>query len=279
MLTSIEVSSPSAREVLVLPLEESEDPLQRIDYFVRNIDGIDPVKASFSSIEMAHSDGVFIQNTSLDSRNIVINISPNPDYIDKTVQALRGNLYRYFMPKNHVTIRFVDDTVVAREISGIVESFETSIFSKEPSFTISILCPNPNFSSIEESVKTFQTTAQSERTELLYSGSSETGVVLRMLATTPLSDFRFEIQSENGVIQTFTYNGHIPVNNAIVIDTNFRKRRIHLVTGSVSKTVLYNVSTQSVWPQLYPGSNLIRVYTIAVPQTYTLTYTNKFGGL
>lgn len=279
MLTSIEVASPSAREVLVLPLEESEDPLQRNNYYVESVDGIDPVKASFSSNEMAHADGIFIQNSRLDSRNLVFTIKPNPDYVDNTVQALRGNLYRYFMPKNNVTIRFIDDTFVAREITGVVESFETPIFAKEPTFSISVICPNPEFFSVEESTETFQTTALSERTELVYLGSAPTGVVLRMLVKEPISDFKFEVQSENGIIQRFNYNGYIPVNNAIVVDTNYRKRRVHLVTGSKSKSVLYNVGLQSTWPQLHPGSNLIRVYTVAAAQTYTLTYTNKFGGL
>lgn len=279
MLTSIEVFSRGARNVLRLPLEPSEDPLQRNDYFVQDVVGIDPVNALISSGDYAHADGAYFNQARLDVRNIVLTLGMNPDYAERTVQYLREKLYQHFMPKVEVRLEFVDDTYVARSISGIVESLEFPIFTSDPVATISIMCFNPNFSSVEESVKSFSTTALSERTDLVYGGTTPTGVVLKIQPSVNISNIRFEVQPESGKIQKFEFKGEVLNNQALIVDTNLGKRRVELVKGSSKKSALHWLTVDSDWPQLYPGSNLVRLYSVSEVQPYTLTYTEKFGGL
>ena len=280
MLTSIEVESPGARDILQLPIEESEDPLQRNNYHVLGVDGLDPVKASFASTDLANADGVYIQSSRLDVRNLVLTLGMNPDYADNSVQELRTRLYRYFMPKSEIKIRCIDSDYVAKTISGYVESMETPIFVKEPRVSVSILCPNPDFSSVEDSVETLQTTANSDRFSLDYSGSAPTGFIFRCnTGTDYLNAFRIEVQSEQGNIQTFSYNDSTQPGMAVEVDTRMGYRKVMVYDNGPGMPRLYNVAIGSVWPQLHPGSNLIRVYSIGNPINYTLTYNAQFGGL
>lgn len=280
MLTSIEVESPGAREILQLPIEESEDPLQRNDYHILDVEGIDPVKASFASTDLANADGVYIQSSRLDIRNIVLTLGMNPDYVDNTVQALRTRLYRYFMPKSEIKLSFHDSDYVTKTISGYVESMEAPIFAKEPQISVSILCPDPDFSSVVDSVETLQTTANSDRFELNYSGSTPTGFIFRCsTGSNTLHAFRIEVQSEQGNIQQLIYNEDTPQRAAIEIDTRLGYRKAIRYVGNASAPVLYNIAINSVWPQLYPGSNLIRVYSVSNELEYTISYNARFGGL
>ena len=280
MLTSIEVEAPGAREVLQLPLEENDDPLQRNDYYIFDVTGLDPVKASFASTDIAHADGTYIQSSRLDMRNIVLTLGMNPDYADKSVQALRTDLYRYFMPKAGVTLRFIDSDYVPKTIFGYVESMEAPIFTKEPQLTISILCPDPKFSSVEDSVLELRTTANKDRYDLVYPGSSPAGFIFRCnTGLNYVNAFKIEVQSENGPVQTLWYNDSTSPGMALEVDTRLGFRKVLRYDNSVGRPMLHNVSINSVWPQLNPGSNLIRVYSVSTETDYTITYNVGFGGL
>ncbi len=280
MLTSIEVSTSGLRNSLNLPIEHSEDPLERVDYFVKDVVGLDPVQASISSMEYARQDGALFQQAKVGLRNIVITLGMNPDYADKTVQTLREHLYGYFMPKSTVSLRFNDDVYVTRQISGMVESMDFPIFTSEPEVSISILCFEPNFSSVEETVKSFQTTALSEKIEIDYQGTAPTGVTMEFFPQYVTDGFKFEIQSEAVGLQTLSINVSFGTDRGVILNTQTGKRNIVIAdskSGVVPAFRFLNPTT--VWPQLYPGSNLVRLYTLSTPQDYTLTYRESFGGL
>ena len=64
------------------------------NYTVYKVEGLAPPKATINSSVNAASDGILINSTKLESRNIVIYIA-----IENEIESNRINLYRWFTSK------------------------------------------------------------------------------------------------------------------------------------------------------------------------------------
>jgi len=73
---------------------------------IRNVDGLDPVTASVGTTPYGSSDGESYVGSSVLSRNLVLTLHPNPNWINWSPEALRRFLYAYFMPKGIVQLEF-----------------------------------------------------------------------------------------------------------------------------------------------------------------------------
>src|SRR6478752_4878357 len=126
MLTKVEVRT--AQGILyTFPLYDYSD-----GYTVKDIDGLDPVKAELVFSTFAGQDESTFQSARRGNRNIILKLGYEPDYALTSVQALRAKLYNGFMPKSVVQLRFYEDTGLTVNISGRVESFDSPRFTKEP---------------------------------------------------------------------------------------------------------------------------------------------------
>lgn len=279
MLNSIEVFSDQARRSLDLPIDQDVDNTLTMEYFVLDVVGLDPVKANITTTEYALEDGVYLQMSRLEERNIVLTLGMNPDYAERTVQYLREKLYQYFMPGVGLRLVFHDSSYVSREIRGVVEDLEFPIFTSDPMASISILCPDPHFSSVEILDQTYQSTPQNDWAGLNYNGTSPAGVVVELTPDTDITGIRFEIQNESGRVEALSYSPTIPSGTTLRIDTRRGQRSLLAVQGSNKHNMLHGVSGSSLWPMLHPGENLIRLYSVSTPQDYLMSYSVKFGGL
>ena len=146
MLTAVHIYKPELGQIgdhLELPFDASSG------YVVKEIEGLGPVKADIITTEYASMDGGAYQTARGNMRNIVLQLGFDPSYeSDDPFGELRRGLYPYLTPKMHVELRFLSSNFETVKILGYVESFEPSIFSAEPEVQISILCPDPYFSSI-----------------------------------------------------------------------------------------------------------------------------------
>jgi hypothetical protein len=97
VLKKVEVYS-SVKLATDLPFDES-DPVDVDLVQVTNIDGIDPVKASIDIVSSGNADGAVSMDPSVPTRNIVLTIRPNPDWINWTYENLRQVIYSYCVPK------------------------------------------------------------------------------------------------------------------------------------------------------------------------------------
>lgn len=115
-------------------------------FAVTNIEGINPVKATINSSELATADGAIYNSSRLESRNIVITVKilDSPQSIEEG----RRLLYRYFSQKHNITLAFESDLRTCY-ISGYVESNDAEYFSSMTAAQISIICPNPYFRWLE----------------------------------------------------------------------------------------------------------------------------------
>lgn len=282
MLSKVEVYT-SAQTVTVLPLAEpgraETDLLQ-----VRDIQGLDPVKAAISTTTYGALDGVAITGREVPSRNIVLTVHPNPDWTSWTPETLRQLLYSYFMPKSSVKLVFTSDEIGVVEISGEVESCDANPFSKDPEFIVSIICPDPYFTSVNSLIVSGETIVPDDfasgKVTVHLGGNIPSGIELTVLASDP---WFWYTQIGNPQLSFFhlglSGTGADPQN----LDLNSRPKqkfvRKFTSGGGIVTNLLAKILAGSVWPTLQPGNNDFAVMTDVGGEAWMLRYYERYGGL
>lgn len=277
MLTKVQTYSTWA-SAQALPLDSSgraeTDLIQ-----VRNIAGLEPVKATINLSPYGSVDGGSMIGRRVDTRNIVLTLHPNPDWDIWTFTSLRKLLYKYFMPKSLVRLVFYSDDIPPVEIYGYVEDFGANIFSQDPEFVLSVLCPDPYFTSVDPIVITGITVAEiAALQEIVYDGDIETGFNLVVdYNTNPTTNVKLKMNST-------LFDVDCSVNAAMRFEMNSIPgskyvRNVNLSTGAIIN-LLSKVKDGYTWPTLIPGKNYVLISSDdVVGQTWTLTYFNRYGGL
>lgn len=272
MITHVEVVS-ALGDTLMMPLQDISS-----GYVVQDIDGLDPVRAVVSSSSFAQLDGEQYQSSKFEKRNIVLDIGFEPDWINNDVRGLRRGLYRYFMPKSSVSLRFYNDGEYFCWIPGRVETNDARIFGKDPGSNISILCFDPLFTAAEVTVEELNTVSDTTTTPVVYSGDVETGFLLRVFADRNFTGMTLFNQS-GGIYQNLEFEAPILDGDELIISTVSRAKGAHVVRSGVEMSVLYGVSPDSSWVNLYPGENNLRLAVDGAAIPYQIEYTAKYGGL
>lgn len=283
MLTKIEVYSaqPDAPALPLGGFFANTDPIQ-----VRNVVGLDPVKADILSTPFATGDGELYQGSSVPKRNIVMTLGFNPTWQDQTMSTLRHMLYRYLLPKAWTKLRFFSDDMPTVDIEGYVESFDGNIFSQDPEVQISIICPKPDFIEADATVFSGLVDAGLTVLEFEYEGTVETGFEVRIDQTpgnvSYVGPLDVIMQQEPEEAQIFTVSS-ITVNGTYyfklsTIKNAKRVSKVALSDGAVTNLLQY-MDDDAVWPVIKPGTNLFSVNASENDQAWTMAYFNRFGGL
>jgi len=273
MLTKIDVTNRRGN-VLTLPMIDEEAP-----YVIEDIDGLDPVDAALSASSYAGIDGETFQSAKRSARNIVIKLDLEPDFGTDTYTTLRQNLYRFFLPKSQITMRFYEDTGLYVDIVGIVEKMPTPLFDQSPTVQISIMCYQPDFVDPRIVTLSGHTVADTTNTTIDYPGNVESGTVLTLNVNRPVSDFTIYNTDEGGNIYQLDFTGALIADDVLVISSLTGNKGVTLTRAGISSSYLYGRSAQSSWIQLFEGINQFRVYTSAEPIPYILEYQVRYGGL
>jgi Phage tail protein len=246
---------------------------------IRNIDGLDPVKASVNMSPYGSIDGASFTGSSVLSRNIVLTLKPNPNWDTWTYEKLRRLLYSYFMPKLVTRLVFYSDDMDPVEIYGVVETVSVNMFSKEPEIQVSIVCPDPYFTSL---VPTIVTGTNGVLATFDYNGSVEGGVVIKVshVSGNPTT---IGIQLGDPKATYFGVTAGVTSTKYFELSSiPMRKyvQNVNIGTG-VIENLLSNVYIQegSLWPVLEPGENEFKVITDDGVQDYELIFYERFGGL
>ncbi len=252
---------------------------------IRNIEGLGPVKANLSSAPYSTGRGEYFQGSSTGTRNIVLTLGLNPNWVDQTVSSLRRLLYTYFMTEQWVKLRIFTDDQPPVDIEGIVESCDPNIFSQDPEMQISIICHYPDFVepdvvNLTGSVPSSLANGMPIENVLNYIGSVPSGFELRIFGTIdkPIYRDRIVVVMRN---QTFDIN-------SVEIDATHYFRLITMKTSRLVETVntensernslLKNV-VQSKWIEFKPGENVFSIGAMESGLAWELRYSNRFGGL
>ena len=273
MLTQVTAQNVRG-DLLLLPLADSSG-----GYIVRNIDGLDPVKAVLASSSIAQVDGADFQHARRDIRNITMKIGIQPDWSVTDVGDLRKSLYAFFMPKSPVTMSFYLDDALFATTDVIVESCENSMFSADPEVDISLICYDPDF--YDTALTTVSGSTVTDMTEqvITYAGSSDTGVVFKMTLPRNISDLMLYNTRPDGIINIFYAQGTFLSGDIIKIGSIEKDKYFRIVRAGLEYSVLYWMNRTSSWISLQEGDNRFRAVTSGTAISFTLEYTNKYGAL
>jgi hypothetical protein len=272
MLTQVDVTN-SAGSVLSLPLEDISS-----GFLVKEILGLDPVKATISSSGFSNLDGSQYNSAVFPNRNILMKLGLRPDWTN-SVWALRSTLYQYLMPKTPISLRFYTSEGLTVDIPGRVEDCSCPLWQKDPEANISIINFDPHF--IDPTPVTFSgsTVTGSTLTTVTYSGSTETGFTLVLNVNRTMSEFTIYVTNPDGRILSMDYTGSLVSGDAVTITTVPGSKAAILTHSGSDSSVIYNLTQPIVWPSFAYGVNHIRVVATGAAVPYTVTYSTRYGGL
>jgi len=273
VLTHLEVRN-SAGDLLDLQLDDTTD-----GFVLQGVSGLDPVNAVLISSDYAQQDGAQFHTARRQTRNIVITIGLEPDWSVDTVKDLRSRLYSWFMPKGQVELRFIDSADPTVSITGRIETFESVLFAKDPFVDISIICFDPDFAELTTEEIEGDTVSDTTETLVTYDGTVETGIIFALAVDRTLSEFTIYHRKPSGQIVSMDVEADLVAGDVVTINTITGSKGATLTRSAVNSSILYGVSAQSTWIELEPGDNYIRAYATGAAIPYTLTYTNRYGGL
>jgi hypothetical protein len=281
MLTKIDVQAlPGLTNTISLPLQDVS-----AGYTVKDIEGLDPVKATIVSSPFAQLDGAQQQSARREPRNLVITVGLEPYSGGSTVKALRAALYANFMPKSWVRIRFYEDGAATpwAYIDGQVESFVAPLFAKDPEVVISIICFDPSF--LDTNLTTLSGAGYStvnaggaEKT-ILYPGTVEVGYILRITTNRSLTGgLTIQNRKPDGTTDQLDLSMALsPTGTDVIVISTVSSNKYITVDGV---SALYAVPVTSKWGPLYPGNNYFRLVAAGTPAiSYTIEYRAKYGGM
>lgn len=137
MLKSVVIKGLSTAQTRSITLSFT-DPSS--SYFIKQVDGLDPVDADISKTSYPGIDKDYFQSARVGGRTPSFQIGLRPNRKKgETVQSLRRGLYRVLPPKTPVRITINDDTMPQTYVDGYVKSVAPTIFSKSPDMVITIL--------------------------------------------------------------------------------------------------------------------------------------------
>lgn len=299
MLTSLEVLGVAATALspmpalLSMPLGDGTADTNSLQ--ITDIDGVGPVKAAVTTNPYGLTDGESLVGSSTGKRNIVLTIRLNPDWATQTMAELRSQLYRYFMPKQQVLLRFHSTHLPTCQIEGVVESADPAIFSREPEMVVSILCPKPDFVAEASTVVTGVTLANGSGfggvIPIEYDGTVNTGMRLDVTKSAAAASFGTTLGvyfRSAGV--TLVPLGFLVGLTSYQIDADYfvrvnsvpgakQVRRIETIGGDGISLLDRIGASSNIWPTLVPGLNLFYVTTTPGGADWTMTYNERFGGL
>ncbi|ASD52252.1 tail protein [Arthrobacter phage Niktson] len=272
MLYKVEVQNANG-ETLVLPLWDYSS-----GYLVKPIEGLDPVKANIVSSSFAGIDGEQHQASRRESRNILMKLGLKMGAAG-SVSSLRAQLMRFFMPKARIRFTFYREDGPDVDIYGIVETFKCPQFVREPEASISVVCHQPDFYVPHIYGSANYTTPGTDEHYIEYDGTVETGFDFRMTVDRPISQFTIFHRSSDETLNRLIFAEPLVAGDVLTISTVSGDKHVTLTRAGADSSLLYAMSPDSSWLNLFPGPNYIRVYAEGAAIPYTITYTSKVGGL
>lgn len=274
MLTRVEVRTRQGTQ-LNLPLEDVEN-----GFLIDEIEGLDPVKAAYSSSRVTNQSGERKNSSQREKRNLKLKLTLEPDFVDTSVRDLRRTLYSYLMPEETVTLRFHDSLGSYVDIVADVESFDTPLFTDEPAVDISLLCFDPDF--FDPNPFTFSGVSAADVNTLNtvnYYGTVKAGVLFTLRPDRPITSFSLIHVLPSGDTQQLDFAEALQAGDVVTISTIPGTKGATLTRAGNISSLLYAVSPQSDWIALRPGVNRIRVAITGNPVPFDIQYVTRYGGL
>lgn len=252
--------------------------------FIQKIEGLGPISKNINLISDGTSDSHTIGSVTQDTRNILIYISLPPVSPNSVRDVLNSTLYPLFGIGDQVKLNFTlneaGNTGIIWTILGIVESIDYEVFSDDMLFVVSILCPDPMFRRLTNTILNWG--SQLSNTVTLTDGPIYPKE-WRVQGSTTITNLKFNISHTYYGDRPFTFtdsnNGYtnsLRANSPTYINGEPGSRKF------VQNNIAYPrfVDASSKWPVLYPGRNTLTISrssgTVSINR---LTYVDVRKGL
>lgn len=251
----------------------SENPYSVNDIIGLDADSIMPKFYGFSEY-----NSVKYYSLVLEKRQVVINVTLNPQTTDgETYASLRDNLYRNISSSRTGIIKllFKYGNTVVSQLIGFVTKFESILFSKNPEVKITIDCDDPILKAI---------------TPVLVD-TSDFGflpTVVDEISTAP-HGFEFSITFTENATSFQLYDQLIYswrficyfdflVGDELRFSSRTEDKSLYIIRGGLTISLIDRVLLNSVWPILFPGTNVFYISTLSVYEwNYLKHYYNYWG--
>lgn len=274
MITNIDISSAQGGAIS-FPIENVVT-----GFPILGIEGLEPVKATLVSTVFAQQKGAQYQGGRREPRNLKLTLGFEPNWVaGETVAGLRKQLYSTLMPQSAVTLLFEQDDDPDVTMYGVVESFESPLFAKDPTVDVVIIGYDPDFIVPTPVLLELTSVTDSTMTEFEYDGTVETGILFRLLVDRTITGFTIYHQGNDGIPRSMLVNVDAVSGDVITISTVSGNKFATLTHSSSDSSVLYGISPQADWFELLPGTNQMRVELSGTTIPYTVEYITRYGGL
>lgn len=265
-------------ESLTIPMMNSEST----GFILHDMTGLGPPTASVNTSKVATKDGSKYNSARAEERNIVLPMyfTPIP-----TIEDARHRSYKYFPLKKPVILAFKTDNREC-QIVGYVETNEPDICSDREGCQVSIICPNPYFSSIYDTVTTFNGVVASfefpfsnedasnphiefgkivvkAENIVRYGGDAESGVQIRIAASATVKNITIYNVDTRGTMHIYhdklvALTGFgIVKGDEIIITTDKGSRSVTLLRNGKSTNILNAIDPRNdEWFSLTKGDNI-----------------------
>lgn len=260
--------------LLTLPLGELTSGI-----FIKEIEGLDPVKATISSTSFPTATGEQYQSSKREARDIKIHFGLEADYVTSDIRGVRSLLYQYFMPRTWVDLTFVDSSGLINTIRGMTESCETPLFTQEPALDAVIRCFESDFVDPTPVTSSGSTVSSTFNTFIEYPGSVETGIVFQLNVNRDVDEFSLYNTAPSGEVTQMDFAWPLHSGDTVVVNCVQGQKAVTLTRAGVDSSILYAKSPQSGWIEFWPGENQFRAFAEGAAISYGLSYYNRYGGL
>ena len=251
-------------------------------FLISKIDGLGPVESTIHTTELSTMDGSIYAGARSPERNIVFNLA----MYGNDVETLRHRLYEMFPIKQPVTMEFRTDNRTSK-ITGYVEKNTPEIFTNIETTQVSVICPDPWFSTIDNQLVEFSAsypvfqfpfsnTSVNEPTieisqlihnsseTFIYEGDIRTGFLITIdVKGTDIGDITITNSVSGEVmvisdskIETLT-KSKLKAGDTIYINTKDGSKSIELLREGKRTNILNAVDRSSSWFQVLRGMNTI----------------------
>lgn len=274
---------------------------------VNKIEGLGPPKANINYNEVATIDGGIFTSARTEARNIVFTLSM---MWGPLIEDSRLKIYKYFPIKKNISIELITDRHHAIAY-GYVESNTPDIFSSAESTQVSVICPDPFFYELEQSIHIFNgvdplfefpfwndsltenliefgNIREDNRGTLDYKGDVDTGVLItcHVMGGTVENltlwnvDTREHMRIDTNKIKRLT-DIQFSQGDDIIINTKIGEKSIQLLHDGKYYNIISCIEKDADWFQLTSGPN---TFTFVADHgtngmMMTMTYRNAYGGV
>jgi hypothetical protein len=211
-------------------------------------------------------------------RNIVLKLRLNPQLQDgETPSSLRDNLYKVIAKGRTglVDLRLMNEGEPVAHIYGMVNKFEVDIFSPEPAVQLAIKCEDPIFRGFFDVTPTVDINDAAITDDI---STAPHGFDMVILFNANVAS-PFIIQGKGGTNEwPFQINYAFQTSDLLHMTTTDGARQLYVIRAGVVTQLMDKIALGQVWPQIFPGENLIDFPNVNITMQ-SFTYKHHFWGV